>query len=156
YAGKERAEAEARLAFGRAQREQQYSQALQWLRKADAIKANDVREAGGLYAKARDYIHPRDARKDERLRQLREEAASKHRQTQDYSATQMRYRKLVALRDEAFFQLNIDVIAGPELSNARAAQKKALEALGLFGLSIKDGTGPDLTHLTADEKKSVT
>jgi tetratricopeptide (TPR) repeat protein len=109
----------------------------QWLDEGQAVleqgRPGHVDQAQALFVKARDQLGA-DARRDPDLAAL-DEAVGAH-----LSVTQ-RLRQLIALRDEAFFHLNRDVVA-PSISTPQKSRAAAQQALGLFGVSVDSAEPP--------------
>jgi tetratricopeptide (TPR) repeat protein len=118
-------------------------------RKALAIK--DLQDAQMRLAQAHDKIEEEDAREDPDLRQLKESArcalAEARRRLDGLTGRAKaleQYNRFFALRDEAFFQLNSNVVLGPNRSGPLAAQAAAHQALDLLGVTAEPGGPPDL------------
>jgi eukaryotic-like serine/threonine-protein kinase len=108
-----------------------------------------LEEARVLFATVQRQIDDRDAREDPELRRLREEAAAllaEARRLGEGHAARQLAAGFLAWRDEAFFQLNRDVLDGLHADGARASREAARKALKAF---------PDLKQLDPPEREQL-
>jgi eukaryotic-like serine/threonine-protein kinase len=101
-----------------------------------------LREAVGLFTRARDRIADEDTRKDPDLKDLRENASRKLADAEgllnrldDIAKAHETARTFFALRDEAFFQLHRGLVAGVDAARPEACEASARKALALFGVT---------------------
>jgi tetratricopeptide (TPR) repeat protein len=112
-------------------------------------EGSGLEDARVLFATVRGKIDARDAQEDPELGRLRTEAnnliAEVTRLLHQRSA-QQRAREFFSWRDEAFFQLNRNVLDGPHAAGPRASREAARKALKVF---------PHLDHVSPAEKERL-
>jgi tetratricopeptide (TPR) repeat protein len=157
------ARADARAAQAVADRLRARADCERWLRQGEAVVrrpgagAEDLKEARGLFASARDRIAEQDAAEDDYLRRLRSEA---DRQL-DALGRRMRawedYRDVLRQRDRALFLLYGDAFTGTDRGGRwrDAARDAAREALDRHGWPDGLARAVARAPLEASEKETL-
>jgi tetratricopeptide (TPR) repeat protein len=157
------ARADAQAAQAVAQRLRARADSERWLRQGEAVlrrqgaTAEDLKEARGLFASARDRIGESDAAGDKELRRLRGEA---DRQL-DALGRRMKawedYQAVFRQRDRALFLLYGDAFTGtgPDSHCRDAARDAARAALDRHGWPDELATAVARAPLEASEKESL-
>ncbi len=125
----------------------------------------NLQDARVLFARARDRIDD-EALADPALAALKEDAAGRLAETERLlkgldAADRAREtaRAFVVLRDDAFFQLHRDLVAGVDAASPEASAAAARKALALFGLDgvfSQDAAAPTLdAHDPAERERLV-